>query len=107
MTALNRRGLLTGAAVASAATALTPFASAPLQAAAPPVGKQNAGFYRYKVGEIEVTVVTDGGSIAPMPDGYIANAQKDAINKALDADFLEKDKAVSYTHLTLPTIYSV
>jgi len=92
MTALNRRGLLTGAVVASAATALTPFGSSPLKAAAPPVGKQNAGFYRYKVGEIEVTVVTDGGSIAPMPDGYIANVQKADINKALEADFLEKDK---------------
>ena len=31
-----------------------------MQAARAAVGKQNAGFYRYKVGDIEVTVVTDG-----------------------------------------------
>ncbi len=65
MTGLNRRGLLTGAVVASAATALTPFAVQSARAAAPPVGKQNAGFYRYKVGNFEVTVVTDGGKFQP------------------------------------------
>ena len=32
----------------------------PRAAAAPLVGKQAPGFYRYKVGDIEVTVVTDG-----------------------------------------------
>ena len=53
MMQLNRRNVLAGAAAASAATALTPFAVLQAQA-------QAAGFHRYKVGTIEVTVVTDG-----------------------------------------------
>jgi glyoxylase-like metal-dependent hydrolase (beta-lactamase superfamily II) len=87
MTELNRRTVLT----AAAATALTPLAAAPAFSAAPPIGKQNAGFYRYKVGSFEVTVVTDGGNVGKLADGYVANADRAAINKALEADFLEKD----------------
>ena len=62
MTQLNRRSVLTGAAAASAATALTPLAAPSAHAAAPPAGKQAPGWYRYKVGIIEVTVVTDGSN---------------------------------------------
>jgi uncharacterized protein (DUF1501 family) len=60
---LSRRGLLSSAAAAALAAAL------PAQsfAAAPPAGKQAAGFYRYKVGDIEVTVVTDGANRLPSP----------------------------------------
>ena len=45
--------LLTGAAAAGAAATLAPLA--PSRAAAPAAGKQAAGWYRYKVGDIEVT----------------------------------------------------
>ena len=104
MTELNRRTLVTGAVAASAATALTPFASSQLRAAAPPVGKQNAGFYRYKVGSFEVTVVTDGGSSSPLSDAYVANQPKAAVNAALEADFLEKDKVThNYTPVVINT----
>jgi glyoxylase-like metal-dependent hydrolase (beta-lactamase superfamily II) len=92
MTELTRRHVLTGAAVA--ATALTPLANAPVRAAAPPVGKQNVGWYRYKVGSFEVTVVTDGSNNNPLPDGYVANAQKAEINAALTADFLPPDRLI-------------
>lgn len=95
---LNRRSVLTGAVAASAATALTPIAT---QAAAPPVGKQNVGFYRYKVGSFEVTVITDGATTSPLNPVYVANAQKDAVNAALEADFLEKDKV---THAFTPVV---
>jgi secreted PhoX family phosphatase len=57
MTELSRRHVLAGAAAASAATALTPFATSRASAAAPLAGKQNPGWYRYKVGSIEMTVV--------------------------------------------------
>lgn len=104
MTELNRRTLVTGAIAASAATALTPFASSQLRAAAPPVGKQNAGFYRYKVGTIEVTVVTDGMNSNPLSDAYVANAQKPAVNAALEADFLAKDRVShNYTAVVVNT----
>ena len=63
MTELSRRHVLAGAAAASAATALTPFATSPASAAAPLAAKQAPGWYRYNVGSYEITVVTDGRSI--------------------------------------------
>ena len=60
MTELTRRTLFAGAA---AATALAPLLGGSMQAAAPAAGKQNAGWYRYKVGDFEVTVVTDGVTV--------------------------------------------
>ena len=52
--------MLTGAAAASAATALTPLANSPASAAAPLATTQAPGWYRYKVGSYQITVVTDG-----------------------------------------------
>jgi len=66
------------------------------------MGKQNAGWYRYKVGDFEVTVVTDGNNTNPLSDAYVANAQKTDVNAALEADFLAKDKAThSYTPVVI------
>jgi hypothetical protein len=62
---LSRRNLLAGAAVIGAASAFDPLPRA--RAAAPVAGKQNAGWYRYKVGDFEVTVVTDGMNTNPCP----------------------------------------
>jgi hypothetical protein len=61
MLMLDRRTLLRAgsAAVAVGATALAP--TAPALARAPQVGKQALpGFYRFKLGTIEITVVSDG-----------------------------------------------
>jgi glyoxylase-like metal-dependent hydrolase (beta-lactamase superfamily II) len=88
MTELTRRAALGGAA----AVALTPLAAnAPAFAAAPPVGKQAPGYYRYKVGSFEITVVTDGARTAPLGDTYVRNMKKDDVSKALEAAFLPKD----------------
>ncbi len=104
MTQFTRRNLLTGTVATSAAVALTPFAASPVQAAAPLAGKQNPGWYRYKVGSIEVTVVTDGANTNPLNPAYVANAQKDAVNAALEADFLAKDKVShAYTPVVVNT----
>ena len=68
MIQLTRRSLLTGAA---AATAIAPLAaSLPARAAAPPAGAQAPGWYRYKVGSFEVTVVAGCmiGSAGPSAD---------------------------------------
>ena len=89
MTALTRRTVLTGAALAGAAGALAPLA--PARAAAPPAGKQAAGVYRYKVGTIEVTAVTDGMRDAPLGT-LVKNASAEQINTALQAAYLPKDK---------------
>jgi glyoxylase-like metal-dependent hydrolase (beta-lactamase superfamily II) len=101
MTELTRRGIMSGAVAASAATALTPLTGSSASAAAPPVGKQAPGFYRYKVGTFEVTVATDGVVVNPLADNYVANAPKDAVNGALAANYLPADKA---THFYAPIV---
>jgi glyoxylase-like metal-dependent hydrolase (beta-lactamase superfamily II) len=89
MTDLTRRSLLAGAAVAGAAVTFAPLA--PARAAAPAAGKQVPGVYRYNVGSIEVTVVTDGMREAPLGQ-LIRNAPVDQVNSALEAAYLPKDK---------------
>jgi len=91
MTELNRRHILTGAALASAA-ALVPSTS--VQAAAPPVGKQAAGFYRYKVGTHEVTVATDGVNKFRFPDGFVVGKSRDEINAEWATFYGTKDEMV-------------
>ena len=104
MTELTRRRILSGAVAASAATALTPLSGSPVRAAAPPAGKQAPGWYRYKVGSVEVTAVTDGLTVGPLSDAYVANAPKDAVNTAVAADYLPKDKAThAYTPIVVNT----
>jgi hypothetical protein len=54
MTVLTRRGMLGGAAaIAVGSLSGTP----PARAAAPLIGKQGPSFYRYKVGDFEVTAL--------------------------------------------------
>ena len=77
---LTRRHAL-ASAVALSAVPLLPANSA--KAAAPVAGKQNASFYRYKVGDAEVTVVSDGASTFPLGDSFVLNAKKDEVNAAL------------------------
>ena len=87
---LTRRSVLTGA-VATGATALAPFAPTPARAAAPLADKQAAGFYRYKVGSFEVTVVTDGANRMQLPADLVSNATKDQVNAQLAAAYMDKD----------------
>ena len=91
MTDLNRRHLLTGAATAGAATALAPFATPSARAAAPLAGTQAPGFYRYKVGSIEVTVVTDGANTFKFADTHVLNKSRAELNTALEAAYYPKD----------------
>lgn len=101
MNSITRRGILG----TTAAIAATPFAAiAPARAAAPQSGKQAPGFYRYKVGSIEVTVVTDGQNSNPLSDTYVANATKDAVNGVIESSYMEKNKAThSYTPIVVNT----
>ena len=88
MPKLSRRTMLAGTAAAAASVASV---RAPAHAAAPVTGKQAPGFYRYKVGEYEITVVTDGARSFPLPDTFVNNAKKDEVNAALEAAHLPKD----------------
>jgi glyoxylase-like metal-dependent hydrolase (beta-lactamase superfamily II) len=88
MTQLTRRHLLSGAA---AATALTPFAvDTPAQAAAAAAGKQAPSFYRYKVGSIECTSLSDGANMFPMPDTFVRNMPKEQALAAAEAAYMPK-----------------
>ena len=99
---VTRRTVLAGAA---AATALTPLsASLPVGAAVPQAAKQAPGFYRYKVGTFEITVVTDGAFGNPLTDTFVRNVRPAEVNQALEAMFLPKDKVtVPYTPIVVNT----
>ena len=106
MIELNRRSVLTGAVAASAATALTPLAVTPSLASAPPVGKQAAGWYRYKVGSHEITVATDGVNRFRFPDGFVANKNRDEVNAGIAQFYMgvEKDHvAIPYSPIVVNT----
>src|SRR5260370_11551752 len=85
---LTRRHALASAA-AIAATPLLPSMSA--RAAAPVPDKQAPSFYRYKVGDIEVTVVSDGRNTFSLEDSFITNAKREDVNAALEKAFLPRD----------------
>ena len=91
MAKFTRRTMLAGTAAAAAAAVSPRSIVAPARAAAPPSGKQAPGFYRYKVGIYEITVVTDGARSFPLPDTFVNNAKKDEVNAALEAAHLPKD----------------
>ena len=87
MTGLTRRTILVGAA-AGAASTFAPLA--PAIAAAPAAGKQNAGFYRHKIGDFEVTQLADGARTFPMPDTFVVNQKKEDALAAAEAAYMPK-----------------
>jgi glyoxylase-like metal-dependent hydrolase (beta-lactamase superfamily II) len=90
MNDLSRRHLLTGAAVAGAATALTSLGTTTARAAVPPAGGQAPGFYRYKVGSYECTSINDGARSFPMPDKFVTNVPKEEALSAAEAAYMPK-----------------
>ena len=87
MTALTRRGLLASTAALAAGSLVAPTA----HAAAPASGKQAPGFYRYKVGDFEVTAFNDGFVKVPKLDSFVVNQPLEAIQKAVEESFIPKD----------------
>jgi glyoxylase-like metal-dependent hydrolase (beta-lactamase superfamily II) len=83
---LTRRSLLVGTAAAGAALSL----GSPVRAAAPAAGKQAPGFYRYKVGDFEITQLVDGARTFPMPDSFVVNAKKEEALAAAEAAYIPK-----------------
>jgi glyoxylase-like metal-dependent hydrolase (beta-lactamase superfamily II) len=86
---LTRRHALAGAA-ALAATPLLP--QAPANAAAPMADKQAPSFYRYKVGDVQVTVISDGVNTFALGDSFVLNAKKEEVAAALEKAYVPKDK---------------
>ena len=89
MIQLTRRELLAGTAATTAALSmgLTP---SELRAATPLAGKQAPGFYRYKVGDFEVTQIADGARTFPMPDTFVVNQKKEDALAAAEAAYMPK-----------------
>src|SRR6202022_3199811 len=85
---LTRRHALAGAAGIAAAPLLPSMA---VKAAAPVADRQAPSFYRYNVGDIQVTVVSDGRFTFPLEDSFITNAKKAEVNAALEKAFLPRD----------------
>jgi glyoxylase-like metal-dependent hydrolase (beta-lactamase superfamily II) len=91
MTSTTRRDVLAGAAAAAGAA----MASAPLpraaRAASPAADTQAAGFYRYMVGSVQITVITDGVNRFPLPDNFVTNMKKDEVKAALSAAHMDSE----------------
>jgi glyoxylase-like metal-dependent hydrolase (beta-lactamase superfamily II) len=49
-------------------------------------------FYRYKVGDVQVTVISDGVNTFPLGDSFVLNAKKDEVAAALEKAYMPKDK---------------
>ena len=89
MTTLTRRTILAGGVATGAAFVLgaMPGATRARAAAAAP-GKQAPGFYRRKVGDIELTILHDGARSFPMPDGFVKNVPKEQALAAAAAAYM-------------------
>jgi len=99
--ALTRRAALLGSAAAALAPALTITSG---WAAAPAAGKQAPGFYRYKVGDVEVTVITDGVIRMKLPETFVSNVKVDEVKAALaDAHMSTELFNNTYTPVVLNT----
>jgi glyoxylase-like metal-dependent hydrolase (beta-lactamase superfamily II) len=86
MIEVTRRSLLARTATGAA---LTPFVGyLPAYAAAPAAGKQAPGFFRYKVGDYEVTIVNDGVWLRPLEPLPTPNTPVADLQKALADAFL-------------------
>ena len=77
MTEFTRRSLLAGSAAAA-------LAAPPAQAAAPAIGKQGAGIYRYKIGSYELTALYDGTWFRTIDDKFVRNASAAEVRQGAD-----------------------
>jgi glyoxylase-like metal-dependent hydrolase (beta-lactamase superfamily II) len=91
MTALSRRSLLAGAAAVTAAGSV----NTPVRAAAPMAGKQGPSFYRYKIGDFEVTALSEGSVRNAAVKNMAVNKTEPEIQKALGDAFLPTDHVVN------------
>jgi glyoxylase-like metal-dependent hydrolase (beta-lactamase superfamily II) len=105
MSVTRRTMLAAPPAVAAATMTNQVFAqnqpTAPGQAATPEASQQAPGFYRYKVGDIEVTAINDGFARRPL-ENFVRNADLAAVKKAMEERFLPQDALpITFTSLVL------
>jgi glyoxylase-like metal-dependent hydrolase (beta-lactamase superfamily II) len=90
MTEFTRRAVVTGAAAVTAAAMAQPPIGRPARAATPPAGKQAPSFYRHKVGDYELTQISDGARTIPMPEGFVRNVPREQALAAAEAAYMPK-----------------
>lgn len=86
MVGFDRRTVLAGAGAAAASAIIGQFANA----AAPKSTAQAPGFYRAKLGDFEITQLSDGSRTFPVPDTFVKNAGKDQAVAAAEAAHMPK-----------------
>jgi len=79
--------MLLGTATAALAPAL---GTLPVHAAAPTSNRQAPSIYRYKLGSLECTSVSDGARTFPMPDSFVKNVPKEQALAAAEAAYMPK-----------------
>ncbi len=94
---VSRRAALIGAA----ATTLLPLAADRAHAAAPQIGRQAPGYYRYMIGGYELTAILDGVRPTKLDTSPARNASLAEVQKVLAASFLPTDHVGIYFHPTL------
>lgn len=87
MTEFTRRQMLAAAGAAALAPIGGPLAAS---AAAPPANRQGPSFYRAKVGDFEITVVSDGARPIPLPPQFVRNVSNEEVLKAAEAAYMPK-----------------
>lgn len=92
MTTMTRRMMLGSAATVAATAIIDPKLTF---AAASSRSTQNSGWYRSKVGDIELTVVTDGIARFKMSDTHVTNVKRDQVDAALAALFMDGNQLVT------------
>jgi glyoxylase-like metal-dependent hydrolase (beta-lactamase superfamily II) len=102
---ITRRTILASTALAAAAPmggAALAQSAAPAPSSSPSTpSRQAPGFYRYKVGDIEVTAVNDGFARRPL-EGFVRNAELPQVQQAMQEAFLPTDALpISFTTLVL------
>ena len=88
----SRRRLLAGAATAPALGLIG--APGLIHAKAPMVGTQAPAFYRFRIGDFEGTVVSDGAVPLGKPEDVFLGLSREEMNRQLAASFLPLDTAV-------------
>jgi len=87
---ITRRTILASTALAATPIVGPALAQPAPSTAAPAQGagsRQAPGFYRYKVGDIEVTAINDGFAQRPL-EGFVRNAELSQVQQAMQEAFL-------------------
>ncbi|HRJ68179.1 MAG TPA: MBL fold metallo-hydrolase [Beijerinckiaceae bacterium] len=98
---MTRRAVL-GASAAATTAAMLPMSGLPALAGAPPVGKQAPGFFRFKIGDFEITALHDGIVPRQVQQAYIPNTPLEEVQKVMAAQFMATD--VTPNHFTVMTV---